>query len=178
MTKGEDALDYLKQEIKAMWPEQDRRLNLAETGPTVVLVTGVNGAGKTTSIAKIARQFKADGKTVLLGACDTFRAGAVRRSRSGPSVWTSASSRSGRQRPAAVAFDACSAGVARGVDVIILDTAGRLQTRAGLMDQLSKIKRVATKQIPDAPTRCCSCSTRPRVRTPCAGPRASPRPRA
>jgi len=152
MTKGEDALDYLKSEIKAMWPEEDRQLNLAETGPTVVLVTGVNGAGKTTSIAKIARQFKADGKTVLLGACDTFRAGAVRQLE----IWAErldvdlVKGQEGSD-PAAVAFDACSAGVARGVDVIILDTAGRLQTQAGLMDQLSKIKRVATKQIPDAP---------------------------
>lgn len=152
MTKGEDALDYLKREIKAMWPEEDRRLSLAESGPTVVLVTGVNGAGKTTSIAKIARQFKADGKTVLLGACDTFRAGAVRQLE----IWAErldvdiVKGQEGSD-PAAVAFDACSAGAARGVDVIILDTAGRLQTQAGLMEQLSKIKRVATKQIPGAP---------------------------
>ena len=152
MTKGEDALEYLKREIKAMWPEQDRRLNLAESGPTVVLVTGVNGAGKTTSIAKIANQFKQDGKTVLLGACDTFRAGAVRQLE----IWAErldVDIVKGQEKsdPAAVAFDACSAGLARGVDVIILDTEGRLQTQAGLMDQLSKIKRVASKQIPGAP---------------------------
>ena len=152
MTKGEDALEYLKREIKAMWPEEDRRLRLAESGPTVVLVTGVNGAGKTTSIAKIANQFKQDGKTVLLGACDTFRAGAVRQLE----IWAErlgVDIVKGQEKsdPAAVAFDACSAGLARGVDVIILDTAGRLQTQAGLMEQLSKIKRVATKQIPGAP---------------------------
>lgn len=152
MTKGEDALAYLKREIKAMWPEQDRQLRLAESGPTVVLVTGVNGAGKTTSIAKIARQFTNDGKTVLLGACDTFRAGAVRQLE----VWAErlgVDLVKGQEKsdPAAVAYDACAAGLARGVDVIILDTAGRLQTQAGLMDQLAKIHRVAAKQIPGAP---------------------------
>lgn len=152
MTRGEDALGYLKREIKAMWPEEDRRLRMAESGPTVVLVTGVNGAGKTTSIAKIARRFTEDNKTVLLGACDTFRAGAVRQLE----VWAErlgVDIVKGQERsdPAAVAFDACSAGLARGVDVIILDTAGRLQTQAGLMDQLTKIRRVAAKQIPGAP---------------------------
>ncbi|RNC81026.1 MAG: signal recognition particle-docking protein FtsY [Phycisphaera sp.] len=152
MTKGEDALEYLKREIKAMWPEEDRKLHTAESGPTVILVTGVNGAGKTTSIAKICKRFKDDNKQVLLGACDTFRAGAVRQLE----IW---SERLGvdivkgheGSDPAAVAYDACSAGLARGADVIILDTAGRLQTQAGLMDQLTKIRRVVEKQIPSAP---------------------------
>lgn len=152
MTKGEDALDYLKREIKAMWPEEDRQLHIAPSGPTVILVTGVNGAGKTTSIAKICKRFKDDDKRVLLGACDTFRAGAVRQLE----IWSErlgvdiVKGQEGSD-PAAVAFDACSAGLARGVDVIILDTAGRLQTQAGLMDQLSKIRRVVEKQIPDSP---------------------------
>ncbi|MFI4871675.1 MAG: signal recognition particle-docking protein FtsY [Phycisphaerales bacterium JB061] len=152
MTKGEDALEYLKREIKAMWPEQDRQIRTAESGPTVILVTGVNGAGKTTSIAKICKRFTDDNKKVLLGACDTFRAGAVRQLE----IWAErlgVDIVKGQERsdPAAVAFDACAAGLARGADVIILDTAGRLQTQAGLMDQLSKIRRVAEKQIPDAP---------------------------
>lgn len=152
MTKGEDALDYLKREIKAMWSEEDRRLTIADSGPTVILVTGVNGAGKTTSIAKICKQFKDEGKSVLLGACDTFRAGAVRQLE----IWSErlgvdiVKGHEGAD-PAAVAYDACAAGLARGVDVIILDTAGRLQTQAGLMDQLSKIRRVAEKQIEGAP---------------------------
>ncbi len=152
MTKGEDALDYLKREIKAMWSEEDRRLTIAKSGPTVILVTGVNGAGKTTSIAKICKQFKDEGKSVLLGACDTFRAGAVRQLE----IWSErlgvdiVKGHEGAD-PAAVAYDACAAGLARGVDVIILDTAGRLQTQAGLMDQLSKIRRVAEKQIEGAP---------------------------
>jgi len=152
MTKGEDALDYLKREIKAMWPKEDRQIRIAESGPTVILVTGVNGAGKTTSIAKLCKRFTDDDKTVLLGACDTFRAGAVRQLE----IWAErlgVDIVKGQERsdPAAVAFDACAAGLARGVDVIILDTAGRLQTQAGLMDQLTKIRRVVEKKIPDAP---------------------------
>ena len=77
--RGEQVLDYLKSELKALWPAEDRALKLAPpgTGPTVILMTGVNGVGKTTSIAKLCRALTAEGKTVLLGACDTFRAGAV-----------------------------------------------------------------------------------------------------
>ncbi|MBO6740794.1 MAG: signal recognition particle-docking protein FtsY [Phycisphaerales bacterium] len=152
LTKGEDVIEYLKRELKAMWPEQDRTLNESESKPTVILMTGVNGVGKTTSISKLCRSLTDDGKTVLLGACDTFRAGAVRQleiwgERLGVEVVK------GQQGgdPAAVAFDACAAAKARGVDVLIIDTAGRLQTQSGLMDQLSKIRRVIDKQIPGAP---------------------------
>lgn len=152
LTKGEDVIEYLKSELKAMWPEQDRTLNSVETKPMVILMTGVNGVGKTTSISKLCKQLTSEGQTVLLGACDTFRAGAVRQleiwgERLGVEVVK------GQQGgdPAAVAFDACSAAVARGVDVLILDTAGRLHTQAGLMDQLSKIRRVIDKQIPNGP---------------------------
>ncbi|MCA9275653.1 MAG: signal recognition particle-docking protein FtsY [Phycisphaerales bacterium] len=152
LTKGEDVIEYLKRELKAMWPERDRSLNLSDSKPTVILMTGVNGVGKTTSISKLCKALTDDGKTVLLGACDTFRAGAVRQleiwgERLGVEVVK------GQQGgdPAAVAFDACAAAKARGVDVLIIDTAGRLQTQAGLMDQLSKIRRVIDKQIPGAP---------------------------
>ncbi len=152
LTKGEDVIEYLKTELKSMWPEQDRSLNTTDTKPMVILMTGVNGVGKTTSISKLCKQLTGEGKTVLLGACDTFRAGAVRQleiwgERLGVEVVK------GQQGgdPAAVAFDACSAAVARGVDVLILDTAGRLHTQAGLMDQLSKIRRVIDKQIPGGP---------------------------
>lgn len=152
LTKGEDVIEYLKNELKAMWPEQDRTLNLSDTKPTVILMTGVNGVGKTTSISKLCKQLTSEGHTVLLGACDTFRAGAVRQleiwgERLGVEVVK------GQQGgdPAAVAFDSCSAAKARGVDVLIIDTAGRLQTQSGLMDQLSKIRRVIDKQIPGAP---------------------------
>ncbi len=152
LTKGEDVIEYLKRELKAMWPAQDRTLNMSDTKPTVILMTGVNGVGKTTSISKLCQQLTSDGNRVLLGACDTFRAGAVRQleiwgERLGVEVVK------GQQGgdPAAVAFDACSAANARGVDVLILDTAGRLHTQGGLMDQLTKIRRVIDKQIPGAP---------------------------
>jgi len=152
LTKGEDVIEYLKRELKAMWPERDRSLNVSSEKPTVILMTGVNGVGKTTSISKLCQSLRDDGKTVLLGACDTFRAGAVRQleiwgERLGVEVVK------GQQGgdPAAVAFDACAAAKARGVDVLIIDTAGRLQTQSGLMDQLSKIRRVIDKQIPGGP---------------------------
>ncbi|MAY75022.1 MAG: signal recognition particle-docking protein FtsY [Phycisphaerae bacterium] len=152
LKKGEDVLDHLKTELKAMWPEADRALAKATDGPTVILVTGVNGAGKTTSIAKLCATLRADGKSVLLGACDTFRAGAVRQLE----IWADrlgveiVRGQSGGD-PAAVAFDAVNAGISRGVDVVILDTAGRLPTQNGLMDQLGKIARVAGKRIEGAP---------------------------
>jgi fused signal recognition particle receptor len=154
MENGDQALEYLKREIAALWPAQDRSLRLAPAGerPSVILMTGVNGVGKTTSIAKLCAQLRKDNKTVLLGACDTFRAGAVAQletwaNRLGVEVVK------GQQGgdPAAVAFDACSAAKSRNVDVLILDTAGRLQTQDPLMRQLTKIRSVIQKQIPGAP---------------------------
>lgn len=120
--------------------------------PYVIMVVGVNGVGKTTTIGKLAYQLKKAGKEVLLGAGDTFRAAAVDQL----TIW---SERVGTQivkqsmgsDPAAVAFDTIQSGVAKGVDVIILDTAGRLHNKQGLMDELSKIKKVMSKVIPDAP---------------------------
>lgn len=152
LTRGEDVLEHLKSQLKGMWPEADRTLNLAETAPTVILMTGINGVGKTTSIAKLCAQLRRENKTVLLGACDTFRAGAVRQLE----IWAErldVDVVKGQQGgdPASVAFDAAAAAKARGVDVLILDTAGRLHTQAGLMDQLTKIRRVVDKQIPGAP---------------------------
>lgn len=152
MTRGEDALDFLKRELKQLWPESDRGLRLAPAPPTVILVTGVNGAGKTTSIAKLCRMFQKQGRSVLLGACDTFRAGAVRQLE----IWADrlgVEVVKGQQGgdPAAVAFDAASAAAARGVDVLILDTAGRLQTQDPLMRQLAKVRSVVSRRIPGAP---------------------------
>jgi len=120
--------------------------------PYVIMVVGVNGVGKTTTIGKLAYQLKKAGKEVMLGAGDTFRAAAVDQL----TIW---SERAGVQivkqamgsDPAAVAFDTVQSGVAKGVDVIILDTAGRLHNKQGLMDELSKIKKVMSKVIPDAP---------------------------
>jgi fused signal recognition particle receptor len=152
LTRGEDVLAYLKRELKAMWPAADRSLHFAPSGPTVILVTGVNGAGKTTSIAKLCRFLRSQNKTVLLAACDTFRAGAVRQLE----IWADrlgVEVIKGQQGgdPAAVAFDACTAALARSIDILILDTAGRLQTQDPLMRQLAKIKSVAAKKIPGAP---------------------------
>lgn len=120
--------------------------------PTVILVVGVNGAGKTTSIAKLARHLQQQGHSVLLGAGDTFRAAAVEQltlwaGRLGIPIVKQATGAD----PAAVAFDAVAAAVARGVDYLILDTAGRLHTQKNLMTELEKIVRVVKKQLPEAP---------------------------
>lgn len=130
----------------------DPALCFAPTGPTVVLVIGVNGAGKTTFIGKLSAQFRAQGKRVLLGAADTFRAGAIDQLR----VWAE---RAGvdfvggapGSDPASVAYDAVDAGVTRGSDIVIVDTAGRLHTSDDLMTELRKIHRVIKKRLPDAP---------------------------
>jgi fused signal recognition particle receptor len=152
--KGDQVLDFLKAELRAMWPAQDRELKFAPDGqkPTVILVTGVNGVGKTTSIAKLAGALQKQNKNVLLGACDTFRAGAVRQLE----VWAhrvGIDVIKGQQGgdPAAVAFDACAAAKARGADVLILDTAGRLHTQDPLMRQLAKLVSVVNRQVPGAP---------------------------
>ena len=152
LEKGEDAIGYLKRSVAEMWPPEDLDIRYTDAGPTVLLVTGVNGVGKATTIAKLCHALREDGKTVLLGACDTFRAGAVRQLE----VWAErigVDVVKGQQGgdPAAVAFDACAAGVSRGVDVVILDTAGRLQTQEALMRQLEKIAKVAGKRIDGAP---------------------------
>lgn len=152
LEKGEDAIGYLKRSVAAMWPQEDLALRVADDKPTVVLVTGVNGVGKTTTIAKLCHALRQEGKSVLLGACDTFRAGAVRQLE----VWAERLGVEvvrGQQGgdPASVAFDACAAGVSRGVDVVVLDTAGRLQTQEALMRQLEKIAKVAAKRVPGAP---------------------------
>jgi fused signal recognition particle receptor len=120
--------------------------------PYVLLVVGVNGVGKTTTIGKLAHQFKQAGKSVLLGAADTFRAAAVDQltiwsERTGVAIVKQAMG----SDPASVAFDAVQSGISRGVDIVIIDTAGRLHNKAHLMEELTKIKRVITKQIPNAP---------------------------
>ena len=148
----DDIIPFLKEHIKGYWPDRDRQLNEAATGPTVILVAGVNGTGKTTSIAKLAYILTKNNKKVMLAACDTFRAAAVEQL----SIWAE---RIGVQivkhqtgsDPAAVAFDACEAAVARNVDILILDTAGRLHTKKDLMMQLTKIRDVVARKIPGAP---------------------------
>jgi fused signal recognition particle receptor len=130
----------------------DPTLRLAPAGLTVILIVGINGAGKTTFIGKLSARLRDEGKRVMVAAGDTFRAGAVDQLR----VWaqrTGAEFVSATQGadPASVAFDAIDAAIARGVDVLLVDTAGRLHTSDGLMTELQKVARVITKRLPDAP---------------------------
>lgn len=152
ITEEQEIQDYLKRHIIEMWPEADREIRMAESGPTVVLVTGINGSGKTTSVAKLGHHFVRQGKKVILGACDTFRAAAVEQL----TIW---SDRVGVQivkhdqgaDPGAVAYDACEAAVARKADILLIDTAGRLHTQDPLMRELGKIQKVVERKIPGAP---------------------------
>jgi fused signal recognition particle receptor len=149
---AEEIVPFLKEQMKTYWPAQDRQLKLAASGPTVILVAGINGSGKTTSIAKLAHILSRNNKKVVVAACDTFRAAAVEQL----SIWAE---RIGVQivrhqqgsDPAAVAYDACQAALNRNADYLILDTAGRLHTQKHLMDELGKIRSVVVKQIPGAP---------------------------
>ncbi len=152
LAESQDIIEHLKCKVIELWPEGDRTIRFAESGPTVVLVTGINGSGKTTSVAKLARYFKDEGKTVILAACDTFRAAAVQQ-------LTEWSERIGVQivkhqqdaDPGAVAYDACEAAIARNADVLLIDTAGRLHTQDNLMRELGKIHKVVQRKIPGAP---------------------------
>ena len=152
ISTGEEVVPFLKQELRRRWEGVDLSLARSERKPTVILVVGVNGSGKTTSVAKIAASLKAEGRSVLLAAADTFRAGAVAQLE----IW---SKRLGVDLvkgvegadPAAVVFDAAQAAVAREVDVLLVDTAGRLHTQDTLMRQLTKIRDVVQKRIPGAP---------------------------
>ncbi len=150
--RGEDAIEWLKASLKARLGAGSRDIAVAPSKPTVVLVVGINGAGKTTSVAKIARSLRDQGRSVLLGAADTFRAGAVAQletwsRRLGVDIVKGTAGAD----PAAVAFDAADAAVARGADVLLVDTAGRLHTQEHLMRQLTKIRNVLAKKIPGAP---------------------------
>ncbi|MCP4759011.1 MAG: signal recognition particle-docking protein FtsY [Planctomycetes bacterium] len=151
LERGEDAIDFLKAQLQeklgAVTP-----LATTEAPPLVILVAGVNGVGKTTSVAKIAHALRQDGRSVLLAAADTFRAGAVAQlaiwgDRLGVDVVRGAEGAD----PAAVVWDAVEAAIARKVDVLLVDTAGRMHTEVGLMRQLTKIKDVLAKRIPGAP---------------------------
>lgn len=153
----EELNGILQEEIRAILVDDEKdtlkHFELPEgKKPFIVLVVGVNGVGKTTTIGKLASNFKAAGKSVMLGAADTFRAAAVDQL----TIW---SERAGvpivkkemGSDPASVAFDAVNSAVAKGVDILLIDTAGRLHNKAHLMEELSKIRRVIQKVIPDAP---------------------------
>ena len=149
ITESEDAYNALKEVIGEMI-EDGAPLDLS-TKPSVILVIGVNGVGKTTSIAKIANHLKNQGKKVVLAAADTFRAAAIDQL----GIWAD---RIGVDMikheegsdPASVVYDAAAAAKARGADVLIIDTAGRLHNKKNLMDELSKINRVVSRELPDA----------------------------
>ena len=152
ITAGEDVAPFLERRVADRLRTGGNEVAKAAAGPTVILVCGVNGSGKTTSIGKLTKFLKRDGKKVILGAADTFRAAAVEQL----AIW---SERNGveivRQGPgadpAAVAFDAASAGKARGADYVEIDPAGRLHTQKNLMQELEKIRRVIGKAVPGAP---------------------------
>lgn len=147
----------LKEEIAALLSEgQSAELPDFETPsdkkPYVLMVVGVNGVGKTTTIGKLSAQFKKKGKSVLLGAADTFRAAAVEQLKLwGERVGVPVVSLDSNADPSAVAYEAVKKGVESGADIIIIDTAGRLHTKVNLMAELSKIKRVIQKVVPDGP---------------------------
>jgi len=149
---GDDLLGVIKRDMKESLGGSDQSVRFNPAGPTVIMVVGVNGTGKTTAVARLARLFVNDGKSVLLAACDTFRAAADEQL----AVWAG---RVGvdivRHRvgsdPGAVAFDAAQAAVARKIDVLLVDTAGRLHTQDHLMRELGKIRKVLAKQILGAP---------------------------
>jgi fused signal recognition particle receptor len=166
----EDLLAFVKSELKQLMvapataealadlpSESDLPLRYSTVGPTVILVVGINGSGKTTSIAKLANLIRQNGKSVLLAASDTFRAGAVNQL----AIWAERigceivrapqSATAGKVDPASVAHDACDKAKARGIEVVVVDTAGRLHTQQNLMQELEKIRRVVSKQIDGAP---------------------------
>jgi fused signal recognition particle receptor len=147
-----EAIDVVKTKLKQLMAQDEAPLKLATSGPSVVMVCGVNGSGKTTSIAKLAKLFQSDRKKVVLGAGDTFRAAAVEQlgiwaQRLGADIIKGPSG----SDPASVAFAAVKKTIDSAADVCIVDTAGRLQTQQNLMAELSKIHRVIGKQIPEAP---------------------------
>jgi fused signal recognition particle receptor len=132
--------------------EQIEQLNMNENGLTVILFVGVNGVGKTTTIGKLAHRLISEGKSVMLAAGDTFRAGAIDQLNVwGERVGAEVIKHSEGSDPAAVIYDSIQAAKSRGVDVLLCDTAGRLQNKVNLMNELTKVKRVISREIPDAP---------------------------
>lgn len=148
----EDILAVAKEDLTAMLEKDLRPLNTAADGLTVILMVGVNGSGKTTTAGKLANIFAQNGKKVVLGACDTFRAAAAEQL----NLWADrigvqiVSSKSGAD-PSAVAYDAVQAARARRADYLIIDTAGRQHNQKGLMDELAKMRRIIAKLCPEAP---------------------------
>jgi fused signal recognition particle receptor len=147
-----DVEAFVKKQLRELLTAPQEGLHYNPDGPTVVMIAGINGSGKTTSIAKLARRCQEEGKKVMVAACDTFRAAAVEQL----TIWSQrlgceiVKSQQGSD-PASVAHDACEKALARKFDVLIVDTAGRLHTQAHLMRELEKIRRVVGNRIPGAP---------------------------
>ena len=150
--ENEEVLEQLKSRMKEILSQNIKPITFTENKPLVILMVGVNGSGKTTTIGKLAQRWKQEGKKVLLAAGDTFRAAAINQLQ----VWADRaginciSQKSGAD-PSAVAYDAVQAAISRDMDVVLIDTAGRLQTNQNLMEELKKIKRVIGKVLPGAP---------------------------
>ncbi len=152
VTTTDECFDFLKEILREIMGQDGEGLRSATAGPTVILVAGINGSGKTTSIAKLGHLLRAGDKKVMFAAGDTFRAAAVEQL----SIWAERLDieiikKNQGADPASVAFDACDAAIARGVDYLIVDTAGRLHTQRNLMLELEKIKRVIGNKIEGAP---------------------------
>ncbi|MBC2675856.1 signal recognition particle-docking protein FtsY [Listeria booriae] len=147
--------EVIIEKLVAIYQGEDEELpelNMQSEGLTVILFVGVNGVGKTTTIGKLAHHLKSEGKNVLLAAGDTFRAGAIDQLDVwGERVGVDVIKQAEGSDPAAVMFDAVQAAKARGVDVLLCDTAGRLQNKVNLMNELEKVKRVITREVPNAP---------------------------
>ncbi|HEX9886309.1 MAG TPA: signal recognition particle-docking protein FtsY [Longimicrobiales bacterium] len=150
---GGDFREALRAEVsRILEPAADAYLDAADSGPTVYLVVGVNGVGKTTTIAKLAHWLKADGRSVLMAAADTYRAGAVAQLEQWANLIGVDFVRGQKGGdPAAVAFDAIDKAESRSLDVVLIDTAGRLHTNSNLMEELRKVDRVVRRRLPGAP---------------------------
>jgi fused signal recognition particle receptor len=153
ITRMERLSEVMREETRALIPRrQAATIEISKARPFVILVVGVNGTGKTTSIAKLAARWKNEGKTVILGAADTFRAAAIEQLQMwADRVGVQLVKHKAGSDPAAVAHDAVSAAKSRNADVVIIDTAGRLHNKSHLMQELAKIHRVIDKELPGAP---------------------------
>ena len=150
--ENDEVLQHLKGQMFKVLSQNNKPIQFSKNKPLVILMVGINGSGKTTTIGKLAQKWKKEGKKVLLAAGDTFRAAAIDQLQ----VWAERAdinciSQKNGADPSAVAYDAVQAAVARNVDVLLIDTAGRLQTNQNLMEELKKVKRVIGKVLPGAP---------------------------
>lgn len=152
LSTADELRQVLKDELIALFPSCPETPHQGAKKPHVILVVGVNGTGKTTTLGKLAMKYTSQGKKVLIAAADTFRAAAIEQ----VEIWASRANAAVVKHkegadPAAVAYDCMEAAMARGVDIVLIDTAGRLHTQKNLMEELKKIKRSVQKKLPDAP---------------------------